>query len=411
MTAAADVSVIVVSHGRPASLALTLKALEYQRYRNFEVIVVSDISPAARPDSPLAVRWFDFADRNISAARNIGLAAARGDIVAFCDDDAVPEFAWLSHLIPPFDDPKLGAAGGYTRGRNGVSFQWRCVLFDSTGADHPGPDPGDAPRVIAPQAGRYLKTVGTNCAFRAAALRQIGGFDAAFRFFLDEADVNLRLAEAGWATAIVPLAEVHHGYAAGPFRRADRVPRSLHELGASLAHFLNKHAPPAARAARLDAFRAEQRQRLDAHFLSGRLQAAAMHDLLHSLEAGFKEGDARTPVPADFTAGARGGFAPAPLPPPGPARLFITPLGRTTPPPAARGAAAAGAEVTVVCPQPGTRPLSVQFVEDGFFLHRFGLLGRAERDHRRPLSRVRARIAAECARIAPQRGVLEPDQA
>jgi len=69
----------------------------------------------------------------------------------------------------------------------------------------------------------------------------IGGFDPAFRYFLDETDVNMRLAKAGHATAIVPLAEVHHGFAASRFRRDDRVPRDLSQIGASWTVFQRKH--------------------------------------------------------------------------------------------------------------------------------------------------------------------------
>ncbi|MCB2152739.1 MAG: glycosyltransferase, partial [Rhodobacteraceae bacterium] len=59
-------------------------------------------------------------------ARNLGLAAAAGEIVAFIDDDAVPEPRWLARLTAPFADPGIAAAGGFVVGRNGISFQWRA---------------------------------------------------------------------------------------------------------------------------------------------------------------------------------------------------------------------------------------------------------------------------------------------
>ncbi|MCB2123539.1 MAG: glycosyltransferase, partial [Rhodobacteraceae bacterium] len=66
-------------------------------------------------------------------ARNLGLAAAAGEIVAFIDDDAVPEPRWLARLTAPFADPGIAAAGGFVVGRNGISFQWRASCADSHG--------------------------------------------------------------------------------------------------------------------------------------------------------------------------------------------------------------------------------------------------------------------------------------
>ena len=394
------VSVVIVNNGRREELALALKGLEYQRYRSFELIVVTDLPPEARPDCRLEVRWIGYAERNISVARNLGIQAARGEIVAFIDDDAVPEFGWLAQLIPAFEDPAVGAAGGYVRGRNGVGFQWSCIEFDVLGADHACRMPDDAPRVFAPRPDRFVKTVGTNCAFRRAALAEIGGFDEAYRFFLDEADVNLRLSLSGWSTAIVPLAEVHHGFAAGPYRSAQRVPTSLFELGASLAHFLACHAPESQRAARLEAFRTEQHERLIRHFMLGRLSGRAVRELLRTVEEGFAEGRRRSASPARID-------------PPAEPFVPVTPVasGRGTvclDRADARAAAARGDEVTLLSPEPGFRPLVVRFTPGGYFLHRFGLLGRAERDRPRPLVSRHRRLERELARIAPQRGAFEP---
>ncbi len=406
MTEGPSVSLIIVSNARPDALALTLKALEYQRYAHFEVIVVSDLEPATRPASRLEVRWIDFADRNISVARNLGLAAARGSLVAFCDDDAVPEFGWLAALVEPFARDDVGAAGGFTRGRNGVSYQWKAVEFDRTGADYKIEVPSDRPTVFAPRPDRFPKTVGTNCAFRRDALSGIGGFDGAYRFFLDEADVNLRLAQDGWSAAIVPGAEVLHGFAKGPHRTARRVPTSLFEIGASLAHFLAQHATEAQIAARLDAFRAEQRKRLLQHHGLGLLDGPALRMLLGTLEDGFRQGAERKQQLSVFAADP-GPFVATPRPANGQRQMILADgLSPTAALAEAAATAKTGTEVTVLRPEPTHRALVVGFQPQGYFLHRFGLLGRSDRAGPRRFARTSRRIKDELRRIQTQRGLI-----
>ncbi|MEJ6708662.1 MAG: glycosyltransferase family A protein [Amylibacter sp.] len=117
----------------------TLSALRFQSYENFEVIVVSDaLDGAFYEDLPFSqnICHSQFDEPNISTARNIGIAAARGQIVAFCDDDAVPDPWWLERLIVPFQISNIGSAGGFVRVRNGIEFQWRALLCYDCGDDH-----------------------------------------------------------------------------------------------------------------------------------------------------------------------------------------------------------------------------------------------------------------------------------
>ncbi|TKA96303.1 glycosyltransferase, partial [Cereibacter changlensis] len=233
------VSLIVVSRHRPEALARAITAIRQQDLPRFELIVVADPASAAGVGDP-QIKLVAFDEANISAARNLGLAQAAGDVVAFLDDDAVPEPTWLRRLTDPFADPRVTKAGGFTRGRNGLSFQWRACELDRCGEDHPLAVDPEVVTLLEGTATRAPKVQGANCAFRTEALRAIGGFDPAYRFYLDEADVCLRLPAL---TAIVPLAEVHHGFAESAHRRADRAPRTLREIGASTMVFLRRHAP------------------------------------------------------------------------------------------------------------------------------------------------------------------------
>lgn len=293
------VSVVVVSRGRPALLPRALMSLWQQDHPALEAVVVADGAGLA------AVESLPFADRlkrvrceeaNISAARNLGIAEAAGTVVAFIDDDAAAEPGWARRLAEPFADARVGAACGFVRGRNGVSWQWRAATVDRCGRERALDVPETAPSLHAPPPDGAVKTVGTCAAFRRTVLAAAGGFDGRYRYFLDETDLNLRLARAGVTTAVVPGAVVHHGFAASDSRRADRAPRDLTEIGASVAVFLGAHCPPAERAASASRFREEQRRRALRHMVAGGLEPRDVGRLLRGFDRGLAEGRARPPV-------------------------------------------------------------------------------------------------------------------
>ncbi|MEL7214831.1 MAG: glycosyltransferase family A protein, partial [Pseudomonadota bacterium] len=91
------VSVILLNWQRPHSVHLTLAGLRQQRFEPFEIVVVGD--RAHPPEGAEDVVWVQADEPNVAAARNLGIAAASGDILAFIDDDAVPEPGWLSQLV------------------------------------------------------------------------------------------------------------------------------------------------------------------------------------------------------------------------------------------------------------------------------------------------------------------------
>ena len=284
-------SVIVVSNGRSDALRRCLLGLSQMDHPNCEVIVVVDRTSApAIAASGLAetIKTVAFDRPNISAARNAGLRVAAGDIVAFIDDDAVPEPTWLSHLTAPFADGAVAAAGGFVRARNGISFQWQARLAFADAETTRIVVDGVRPTLMTAGPGRAVKTEGTNMAIRRQTLIAMGGFDEAFAFYLDETDVNLRLAARHAVTAIVPLAQVHHGFAPSARRRADRVPRDLYEIGASLAVFLRKHGPTPQPTPHVH--RAQQRRRLLAHMVTGRMMPGDVPRLLSTFDAGWADG-------------------------------------------------------------------------------------------------------------------------
>jgi len=391
-------SVIVVSRHRAEALRLCLTALGQQDHPEFEVIVVADPAGiAAAQATGLPLRLVAFDEANISAARNAGLALAGAPVVAFIDDDACAEPTWLSRLTAPFADAAVGAATGFVRGRNGISFQWQASEVDSLAQDHPLQVP-QGPSFHAGSPSRAVKTQGTNCAFRRDVLAAAGGFDPAFRFYLDEVDVNLR---AQAVTAVVPLAQVVHGFAESARRRADRVPLSLHDIGASCPCLWRRHMPGGNIAAEVARLLAAQADRLQALSGAGRIGAEAAARLMQSLRDGLDEGGQR-PIPLPPPIAAASGFAPLPGTGPRAGRLIAGRVWqRRRLIEAARQAVAAGEVVTVLCLSPTARPHWHRLHPDGFWLQEGGLFGRALRQGPRlRLWTFARRVAAERARLA-----------
>lgn len=380
----AGASVIVVSRHRSDALKRCLVALTQQDHPNFEVIVVADPGGVAAAQSTgIRLRLVPFDIPNISAARNLGLSIAAGEVVAFIDDDAVAEPGWLGRLCGPFNDRTVVASTGFVRGRNGISYQWRASEVDQFGMDHPI-TVADTGEMRAGTLSRAVKTQGTNCAFRAETLRAIGGFDPAFRFYLDEADVNLRLAAFG-PTAILPMAEVHHDFAASARRRQDRVPLDLTEIAASSAVFLRRHAPGDDPMPHFDRLRGEQMLRLAAHRHAGRIDTAGEAALLRGLDLGWATGLARDlPMPPPISPAPPGDFAP--LPGTG-TRPGFTIYGlrwrRKRMRAAARAAVQHGKIVTVFCFSLTARAHRNHFDPEGFWWQEGGLFGRSDRETNR----------------------------
>ncbi|MEL6234386.1 MAG: glycosyltransferase [Pseudomonadota bacterium] len=361
----AETSVVIVTEGhRPAGLADALAGLARLDRAAREILIVGPrgAREAARAVAaqtqlclPKTVRHVQAEAGNISAARNAGIAGTTGQLVAFIDDDAVPEPGWLDALCAGFLAPDIAAVGGFTKTPDGA-WQWRAEGVDMLGRTVPLVAPGDAgtrpnpapgtppgvapglaapadpnavavtsaaphstvphstgphitgphstaPYVPTPPAGIVLRPVGTCSAYRRAALTAIGGFDERFRFYLDDADMAVRLARAGWRLALSPQAVVRHGLAASPRRDRFGVPRDLTEIGASQALFLARYAG-AARDQGLREFRTLWRMRLARRMQRGTLAPDTAAALLRSLDEGFHRGLHRHTLPPAMGAGS-----------------------------------------------------------------------------------------------------------
>lgn len=227
------ISIIINTDGRARSLEVALSSLRYLKYPKFEVCVVHGPTPDGTAE--LLDNWRTrikvaaCPERNLSKSRNIGIALAAGDIVAFIDDDAIPEPEWLDDIAGPYAQPDVGASGGFVYDHTGTEFQWRYGTIDRLArADLSWTRP--APEFNFPFSYNVPHLLGTNSSLRRQAAIEIGGFDEEFDYFLDETDVLCRLNDAGWKIAQLEGAFVHHKYQGSHIRSETRVVKGWYSI-------------------------------------------------------------------------------------------------------------------------------------------------------------------------------------
>jgi cellulose synthase/poly-beta-1,6-N-acetylglucosamine synthase-like glycosyltransferase len=205
-------SVVVPTRYRPRELERCLGAIADLDYPLFETIVVDNSSgdPAALDLARRAgARYLIEERRGVSCARNAGALAARGEIVAYVDDDAVPEHDWLAALVRQFDDPEVVAVAGPYLPLDGDS----CARGFFGGFER---------RVIDRSVPRWFEVAAFggfaragNMAVRATAFKEWSGFEprlgrgTALRAAEDDYAV-LELVELGHRVVYTPDAIVRH---------------------------------------------------------------------------------------------------------------------------------------------------------------------------------------------------------
>jgi len=203
-------------------------ALTRQHYSPFEIIYI--VGPTEDGAWEAAQEWAKGPGvkiarcdaRNLSLARNMGVALAAGDLVAFIDDDALPEPEWLVQLVGAFNSPEVAGAGGVVFDPTGVDFQFRFCVSDRLGATQQDLDApfDDGAYPLSPL---FPSVLGANCMFRRAVLAEVGGFDEEYEYYLDETDLCCRLVDAGYAVRQVANAPVHHKFLRNHLRNAARI--------------------------------------------------------------------------------------------------------------------------------------------------------------------------------------------
>jgi GT2 family glycosyltransferase len=194
-------SVVVCSYNGESTIRDTLEATEKLAYPDYEIIVVDDGSTdsTAAIAGEYPVRLIRTENQGLSAARNVGLAAATGEIVVYTDDDAYPDPDWLTYLALAFADSEAAAFGGPNLLPREDGPMAACVYHAPGGPAHV---------LLSDREAEHVP--GCNMAFRREHLKAVGGFDPLFRIAGDDVDVCWRLRERGWTLGFHPAACVYH---------------------------------------------------------------------------------------------------------------------------------------------------------------------------------------------------------
>ncbi len=228
-----SVSIVICTDGRAASLQNTLRSLQQLNYLEFEVCVVH--GPTVDGTKELLASWPDpikiaaNPEQNLAKSRNLGIALAAGEIVAFLDDDSIPEPEWLDQIVAAYTDESVGGAGGFVHDHTGVDYQYRFGTTDRLGrADLSWTRP--APELNFPYSFSFPHLLGANSSFRRAALMSVRGFDEEYEYYLDETDLGCRLVDDAWRIVQIEGAHVHHKFLPSALRNEARVLRSWYSV-------------------------------------------------------------------------------------------------------------------------------------------------------------------------------------
>jgi len=195
------ISIVVCSYNGAHTIRNCFQGLLQLDYPNFEVIVVND---GSTDKTAIIAREYGFRlisteNQGLSNARNTGLKAATGEIVAYIDDDAFPDQDWLKYLAATFLTTDCAGVGGPNIAPPGDGKIADCI------ANAPG---GPMHVLVSDQEAEHIP--GCNMAFRKDCLKAIEGCDPQYRAAGDDVDLCWRIQQCGWWLAFAPAATVWH---------------------------------------------------------------------------------------------------------------------------------------------------------------------------------------------------------
>lgn len=243
LPAAPRVSVVIASYNGAATLKTCLQSLENLNYPDYEVILVDDGSTDSTQE---IARMFPRVrslrhDRNqgLSAARNTGIYAATGEIIAFTDSDCRADEDWLYYVVADLLHAGFAGMGGHNLLPSDDSAVAAAVMVSPGGPAHV---------MLTDRVAEHIP--GCNMVFHRWALLELGGFDPVYRKAGDDVDICWRLQQQGYRIGFSPGGFVWHyrrntvraflkqqaGYGDAEALLERRHPENFNRFGGSIWH-------------------------------------------------------------------------------------------------------------------------------------------------------------------------------
>jgi glycosyltransferase involved in cell wall biosynthesis len=234
------VTVVVACYNGGQTLQDCLESLTRLNYPSYQVIVVDDGSTDIMPQVASRYKGFRLIrqeHKGLSVARNTGLFAAAGDIVAFTDADCQADEDWLFYLVGDLLKGSFVGVGGPNFLPPDDSAAAAAVMASPGGPAHV---------MLTDRVAEHIP--GCNMAFYKWALLEIGAFDPIFHQAGDDVDICWRLQERGFRIVFSPSGFVWHhrrstvaaylrqqsGYGEAEAMLVRRHPEYFNTLGGSL---------------------------------------------------------------------------------------------------------------------------------------------------------------------------------
>ncbi len=195
-------SIVICSYNGASTLESCLRSMQRLRYPSFEVIFVDDGSTDNTQEILERFPWvrnIRQSNMGLSHARNVGMNAAKGEVVVYTDSDCEADEDWLYYLALPLVRSGHAGMGGPNLIPDEGSWIADCVGLSPGGPTHVMTDDRTAEHVP-----------GCNMAFYTAILKQVNGFDSQFRKAGDDVDVIWRIQNLGRSIGFSTSAQVWH---------------------------------------------------------------------------------------------------------------------------------------------------------------------------------------------------------